>query len=105
MRPAMKPPTRLLLIFVVVACTFVVATSLFSQTTDPEPGLRQTVERFMHAVDVGDTKTVASMYDPTFTNVRVADDGGVVRLTRDQMLQFLGRAPANAIPTKDTTIH
>jgi ketosteroid isomerase-like protein len=70
-----------------------------------EAGLRQAVERFIAAADKGDTAAVAGMYDPAFTNVRVADDGGVVRLTREQVLQFLGRAGANAIPTKETTIH
>lgn len=81
------------------------AASLSAQNNGPELNLAQTVERFMRAVDSGDTPTVAAMYDPTFTNVRVADEGAVVRLSREQVLQFLGRAKVNAIPTKDSTIH
>src|SRR5262245_29981964 len=73
------------------------------QAAQDEPGLRQTVERFIAAADKGDTQAVAALYDPAFTNVRVADDGGLVRLSREQVLQFLGRG-AN-IPTKDTAVH
>jgi len=78
--------------------------SLFGQQADNqrEERLRQAVERFIAAADKGDVQTVAAMYDPKFTNVRVADDGGMVKLSREQVLQFLGRA---AIPTKDTAIH
>src|SRR5262245_5030361 len=67
--------------------------------------LRQTLDRFIAATDKGDTKTIAAMYDSAFTNVRVADDGGMVRLTREQLLQYLERATPNAFPTKETKIH
>lgn len=100
----MKLRIRLLATFLFAICLLAAGTSLHSQNKNPEPSLRQTVERFIRAADSGDTKTVAAIYDPTFTNIRVADDGGVVRLTREQVLQFLSRATATAFPTRDTTI-
>jgi ketosteroid isomerase-like protein len=79
--------------------------SLLSQDRDAESGLRQTVDRFIAAADKGDTKTITAMYDPEFANVRVADDGGVVKLTREQVLQLLERLPATPFPTKETKVH
>src|SRR5262245_22219370 len=49
-----------------------------------EARLRQAVENFIAAADKGDAKSVAAMYDNGFTNVRVADEGGLVKLSREQ---------------------
>ena len=78
-------------------------------TVDPE--LRRVVERFVEAVDKGDIATVAATYHPDFQNVRVANDGGFTRLSREQILAMLQPRTGNAaagptsVPTKDTVIH
>jgi hypothetical protein len=66
--------------------------------------MQNAVERFIAAVDGGDVASVTATYDPGFTCVRVADEGGFVRLTREQMLSFFNRSGGHAIPTKDTMI-
>lgn len=76
-------------------------------TVDPE--LRRVVEDFMKAVDTGDSATVAATYAPDFMNVRVADDGGFVRLRAAQILAMLPppgapRTAGPVVPTKDTVI-
>jgi hypothetical protein len=78
-------------------------------TVDPE--LRQVVEEFVKAVDNRDIAVVAAAYSPEFLNVRVADDGGFVRLSGRQILAMLnptvaGEAPPiQPIPARDTVIH
>ena len=71
--------------------------------------LRNAVERFIKAADKADVATAEAIYDKEFACARVADDGGFVHLTREQMLQFwkrsAGQAGAQAIPTKDTKVH
>jgi ketosteroid isomerase-like protein len=76
-----------------------------TQTGTPESALRQAVERFIASADKADAEAVAAAYDPAFTCVRVADEGGTVRLSRDQILQVFKRAGGHSLPTKDTTIH
>jgi ketosteroid isomerase-like protein len=81
----------------------------------PEPEaaaeLRQAAERFVAAADKADAAAIAAAYDPEFTCVRVADEGGFARLSREQMLGFFnrpavkGQGQGHAIPTKETTIH
>ena len=72
---------------------------------------RPAAERFVAAADKGDVAAIAAAYDPEFVCVRVADEGGFARLSREQMLGFFGRpaapgkAAGHAIPTKETTIH
>jgi ketosteroid isomerase-like protein len=73
--------------------------------TDAETSLRKAVERFIASADKADVDAVAAAYDPAFTCVRVADEGGVVRLSREQILQVFKRAGGHTLPTKDTTIH
>jgi ketosteroid isomerase-like protein len=68
-------------------------------------GLRNAVEQFIEAADRSDSATVASMYAPDFVNVRITDEGDVVRLDRAQLLSILGRAGGHHIPTKSTAIH
>src|SRR5262245_21245580 len=92
-------PTSLAIVLALLA-----GPSLLSQDRDAESRLRQTLDHFIAAADKGDTKTIVAMYDREFTNVRVADDGGVVRLTREQVLQIVERAAANTFPTKETKI-
>ena len=83
-----------------------------SQTpmTLPEAGLRQAVESFLAAADTADTSRLAAAYAPDFLCVRVADAGGFVQLTAEQMLSFLrnatsGQAVGHVVPTKNSTIH
>ena len=76
----------------------------------PEAGLRQAVESFLAAADSADTSRLAAAYAQDFLCVRVADAGGFVQLTADQMLSFLrsttsGKAVGHVIPTKNSTIH
>jgi len=79
-----------------------------------DSSLRDAVEHFIEAADQGDIKTVADTYAPEFMCVRVADEGGFVQLTREQMLAFFrnatsslpaGQPGAHSIPTQKTTIH
>ena len=79
-----------------------------------EVSLRDAVEHFIEAADKGDIKTVAATYAPEFMCVRVADEGGFVQLTREQMLAFFrnatgslpaGQTGTHSIPTQKTTIH
>lgn len=79
-----------------------------------DSSLRVAVEHFIEAADRGDVATVAATYAPEFVSVRVADEGGFVRMTREQMLAFwktatsslpAGQPGAPAIPTQKTTIH
>jgi len=78
-------------------------------TVDPE--IQRVVEQFAKAVDSRDVAAVAASYSPEFLNVRVADDGGFVRLNRAQILALLkppqgGGAPEiQSIPTRETVIH
>ena len=100
--------------FLVAVSTILVAVIANAQsaptqhTVDPE--LRLVVEEFVKAVDHGDTAAVAATYSPDFLNVRVADDGGFVRLSGPQILAMLkppgaGSAPGTqAIPTRETVI-
>jgi Domain of unknown function (DUF4440) len=71
----------------------------------PESVLRKAVERFIASADKADAEAVAAAYDPAFTCVRVADAGGTVRLSREQILEVFKRAGGHSLPTKDTTIH
>lgn len=79
-----------------------------------DSSLREAVEHFLQAADHGDIATIVSIYDPEFMCVRVADEGGFVQLTREQMLAFWktalgkntgGQSGAQSIPTQKTTIH
>ena len=79
-----------------------------------DSSLRGAVEHFIEAADHGDVATVAATYSPEFMSVRVADEGGFVQLTREQMLAFWRNATSNlpagqpgtqSIPTQKTTIH
>jgi ketosteroid isomerase-like protein len=82
---------------------------------DEAAALRQAASRFVESADRGDVAAITAAYDPEFTCVRVADEGGFAKLSRDQMLGFFGKAVAqgkgkgggggHAIPTKETTIH
>jgi hypothetical protein len=79
--------------------------------TDREAELRKVVERFIASADKVDATALKSIYDPGFVCVRVADEGGMTKLSRDQMLGFMGalgalaRGSGHAIPTKETVIH
>jgi ketosteroid isomerase-like protein len=70
----------------------------------PTADLERAVERFIEAGDRSDLSTISSMYDPDFTNVRVADTGAVTHLTRAQILSILERGGVRA-PTQSTSIH
>jgi len=98
----MNTPSRLFITCLLAVHGPVTNSLLLAQPTHAESRLRQALDRFIAAADKGDSKTIVAMYDPAFTNVRVADDGGVVRLTREQVLQFLERATAKPFPTRET---
>ena len=79
-----------------------------------DSSLRDVVEHFIEAADHGDVATVAATYAQEFMCVRVADEGGFVQLTREQMLAFWRNATsspaasqlgAQSIPAQKTTIH
>ncbi len=81
-----------------------------------DPELRSSMVRFLASADSADTKALAEIYEPNFTCIRIADDGGFVRLSCDQMLAFLEQAVKDAtarpngsghasIQTRETTIH
>jgi ketosteroid isomerase-like protein len=69
-----------------------------------DAGLRHAVDQFIEAADRSDTATVASMYAHDFVNVRITDEGDVVRLERGQLLAIFGRVGGHHIPTKSTTV-
>ena len=50
--------------------------SVTTTANQADADLRAAVERFITAVDRGDTAAVGAIYTPDFLNVRVADDGG-----------------------------
>lgn len=81
-----------------------------------DPELRNTMGRFLASVDSADTETLADIYDQNFSCIRVADDGGFVRLSREELLAFLDQAVKDAtarpsatshaaVQTRDTAIH
>ena len=81
-----------------------------------DPDLRNTLGRFLASADSADTASLGEIYDQTFSCVRVADDGGFVHLSREQMLAFLEQAVKDAstrsggtghaaIQTRETAIH
>ena len=72
--------------------------------------------RFLASADSADTASLVEIYESNFTCVRVADDGGFVRLSREQMLAFLEQAVKDAtarpngighasVQTRETIIH
>jgi hypothetical protein len=77
----------------------------------PDSGLSETVESFLSAADTANVDGLVSTYGPDFKCIRVADAGGFVQLTADQMLSFLRRATSgqtvvgHAVPTQSTKIH
>jgi hypothetical protein len=81
--------------------------------TNPE--LRQAMESLLTSADKADVASMATIYDKDFLCVRAADEGGLGRLTREQMLAFMdqavkkaSRGPASghaAVQTRETTIH
>ena len=81
-------------------------------------GLRDAVSRFLAAVDSGDVDSILAAYDSDFVCTRVADTGGFVRMSREDMVRFWERLdsrriwPASAdggatttIQTRETVIH
>jgi Domain of unknown function (DUF4440) len=79
---------------------------------DSDAGLQGAVERFIEAADKADVAAVAALYDPAFACVRVADEGGFVHLTREQMVAFWQRAGggshrpgSHSVPTRETVLH
>lgn len=77
-----------------------------------DAGLQGAVEHFIASADKADVAAVAALYDPAFACVRVADAGGFVHLTREQMLSFWHRAGGHSkpsgghsVPTRETVLH
>jgi hypothetical protein len=79
--------------------------------TTGDKDLRETVESFLSAADTANVDRLASVYAPDFACIRVADAGGFVQLTADQMLSFMRRAVSgqanikHAVPTQSTKVH
>jgi len=77
----------------------------------PSASLRETVESFLSAADTANVDQLAAAYAPDFKCIRVADAGGFVELTANQVLSFMRRAvigQANihhTVPTSKTTVH
>jgi len=78
--------------------------------------LRQAVGHFLASADRADVASLGAIYDNDFLSVRIADDGGLGHLNREQMLSFLDQAvktasnqPAKtghaAVQTRETKIH
>jgi hypothetical protein len=82
----------LLVITVLGQASFVQQPKEAATKSDADTSLRKAVEHFIASADKVDVEAVAAAYDPAFTCVRVADEGGVVRLSRDQILQVFKRA-------------
>jgi Domain of unknown function (DUF4440) len=76
-----------------------------AQSSGDTTSLRQSVTTFMDASDHGDVSTISSLYDSSFENVRVTDQGNMITLSRVQILQFLQSAGRPSYPTQSTTIH
>lgn len=66
--------------------------------------LRIAVEKFMYASDSSDLDTIFKTYAPNFLNVRVVDDGTIIRLNKDQMISILSTMSGNVGPTRSTAI-
>ena len=77
---------------------------------------RNAIGRFLASADLADTGALVEIYDQHFSCVRIADDGGFVRLSREQMLTFLEQAVKDAVArptgsghaavqTRETVIH
>jgi hypothetical protein len=79
-----------------------VASAQFAADTT---SLRQSVTNFIEASDHGDVSTISSLYDSTFENIRITDQGNMVTLSRAQILQLLQSTGRPSYPTQSTTIH
>jgi len=102
--PSLSSVIYLAIVAELLAVTAVAQQSESGTATAAEADLRKAVERFIAAADRGNVADVSAMYHPDFVNIRVADEGGVVRLTREQVLQFLARPGVGSLPTKETTV-
>src|SRR5262249_2062478 len=77
----------------------------------PGSDLRKTAETFLFSADTANLDGLAATYAPDFKCIRVADAGGFVELSADQMLSFMRRAVTgqanvrHSVPTSKTTIH
>ena len=82
-----------------------------SSESTSSPGLKQAVESFLSAADIANVDGLASAYASDFKCIRVADAGGFVQLTAEQMLSFMRRAVSgqanikHAVPTQSTKVH
>jgi hypothetical protein len=71
---------------------------------------------FLHSVDSGKVEAVISFYDSGFVSIRVVDQGPLIKMDRQQMINFwkmvTGKKPAGtpginykAITVEKTTVH
>ncbi len=66
--------------------------------------LRRTVENFIKASDLSDMAVISNIYATDFLNVRVTDNGEIIRLDRNQILGILSKFGSHSVPTLSTTI-
>lgn len=50
--------------------------------------LNQAVTAFLQSVDSGKIENIISFYDPAFKSIRVVDQGSLVQMDRQQMINF-----------------
>ena len=80
------------------------------------PELRSSMGRFLASADSADTSSLSEIYARNFTCIRIAEDGGFIHLSREQMLAFLEQTVRDAtthpggnghatVQTRETIIH
>ncbi|CAN5359174.1 hypothetical protein BH10BAC1_BH10BAC1_13930 [soil metagenome] len=83
---------------------FIYSMKAQAQTEVDTASLRIAVEKFMNASDSSDLDTIFKTYAPNFLNVRVVDDGTIIRLNKDQMISILSTMSGKVGPTRSTAI-
>lgn len=66
--------------------------------------LKKVVENFISASDQGDLGAIINFYASGFLNVRVTDQGEVIRIDKDQMVHLLSNWNGPHVETKSTSI-
>ena len=75
----------------------------------------ETIEYFLNCADKGKVELIVEIYDTKFECVRIADEGGFVKMNREQMVAFWAKyvpgvslpnmTNAETVPMKHTVIH
>ena len=67
--------------------------------------LKHAVECLIVVADQSDVSRLENIYDPDVVNVRVSDEGDVVRLGRENLLALFRLPSGPHFPTKSSNIH